>query len=193
MTEATELKRDCEAVAIPSGLRQTLPQGTAVRIVQDRGGSYTVSTAIHAMFRIDAKDADALGFDAAKTASTPEQEGPLTEQRVWDALRTVYDPELPVNIVDLGLVYSCTIAPSPDGRKTIDVRMAMTSPGCGMSNVLKSDVESKLLRLPDVKEARVEIVFDPPWNADRMSEAARLQLGLDLESGPGLVQISRGY
>jgi probable FeS assembly SUF system protein SufT len=189
--ETITLKRDCEVIAIPSGLRQTLPQGAAVRVVQARGGNYTVSTPIHAMFRIDAKDADALGLDAPAATDALEREGQLSEQLVWDTLRTVYDPELPVNIVDLGLVYSCAIAPVAQGGNAIDVRMAMTSPGCGMSNVLKADVESKLLRLPQVSEARVEIVFDPPWSTERMSESARLQLGLELDSSPALVQISR--
>lgn len=198
MTEFIELRRDCEAIAIPSGLRPTLPRGTPVRIVQTRGGAYTVSTQVHAMYRIDAKDAGALGLIPSITASQPIEQGSLNEQLVWDVLKTVYDPELPVNVVDLGLIYSCAIAPSPQGGKTLSIRMALTSPGCGMSNVLKADVESKLLRLPEVTEAHVEVVFDPPWNQSRMSEAARLQLGLDLESTPGpgpqpgLVQISRG-
>lgn len=191
MMETIELKRECEAVAIPSGQRQMLPQGTSVRVVQSRGGSYTVSTKLHAMFRIDAKDADALGYAPAGTEKVEEQ-GPLSEQMVWNALKTVFDPEIPVNIVDLGLVYSCVIASSDDGGKAIDVRMAMTSPGCGMSNVLKTDVESKLRRLPEVKEAHVEVVFDPPWTPDRMSEATRLQLGLDFGSArpPKLTQLS---
>jgi probable FeS assembly SUF system protein SufT len=190
MMETVELRRDCEAIAIPSGLRQTLPKGTSVRIVQTRGGSYTVSTKVTAMYRIDAKDADALGFASPGAPDQPPQEGSLSEQLVWDALKTVYDPELPVNIVDLGLVYSCSFAPNPRGGKRVTIEMAMTSPGCGMSNVLKSDVESKLLRLPEVSEAHVEVVFDPPWSPSRMSEAARLQLGMDLESTPGLIQIS---
>jgi metal-sulfur cluster biosynthetic enzyme len=115
----------------------------------------------------------------------------LTEALVWDALKTVYDPELPVNIVELGLVYSVAIEPAPEGS-AISIRMAMTSPGCGMSNVLKADVEGKLLRLPQVAEARVEVVFDPPWDSSRMSESARLQLGMDFSSGPGFVQIGGG-
>jgi probable FeS assembly SUF system protein SufT len=190
MMETVELKRDCEAIAIPSGLRQTLPQGTSVRIVQARGGNYTVSTKITAMYRIDAKDADALGLAASKSSDQPKQEGSLTEQLIWDVLKTVYDPELPVNIVDLGLVYSCSSAPGSQGGRKVTIQMAMTSPGCGMSNVLKSDVEGKLLRLPEVTEAQVEVVFDPPWNPSRMSEAARLQMGMDLDSTPGFVQIS---
>lgn len=192
MMEPVELKRDCEAIAIPGGLHQVLPQGTAVRIVQARGGSYTVSLNTHAMYRIDAKDANALGFDPLPVANDAAQQGPLSEQLVWDTLKTVYDPEIPVNVVDLGLIYTCGIAPHEQGGKKVTIRMAMTAPGCGMSNVLKADVEAKLRRLPEVTEAHVEVVFDPPWNPGRISEAGRLQMGFDLESSgtPQLTKIS---
>lgn len=189
MKESIQLTRDCPVIAVPSGRRQTLPQGTAVRIVQQRGGAFTVSNDIHALFRIDAEDAGALGLSAASEPLLQSQEKiPLSESLVWDTLKTVYDPELPVNIVDLGLVYSVAITPAEAGN-AIAIRMAMTSPGCGMSNVLKSDVESRLLRLPQVAEAHVEVVFDPPWDPSRMSESARLQLGMDVSGGPGLIQI----
>jgi probable FeS assembly SUF system protein SufT len=143
------------------------------------------------MFRIDSTDADALGLEPS-AKSEPGNQGPLTEQLVWDTLKAVFDPEIPVNVVDLGLIYSCAIVPGDRGGNKVAVRMAMTSPGCGMSNVLKADVEGKLLRLPEVSEVQVEVVFDPPWNSNRMSEAARLQLGFDIESGstPKLTQIS---
>jgi len=187
-----ELRRDCEAIAVPSGQRQTLTAGTPVRIMQTRGGAFTVANEIHAMFRIDGADADALGLAPPKNSAAPVQ-GPLTEEMVTKALKTVYDPELPVNVVDLGLIYSCEIKADEQGGKNISVRMAMTSPGCGMSNVLKADVETKLKRLPEVGAFHVEVVFDPPWTQARMSEGARLQLGLDLDDarGPGLVQIGR--
>lgn len=187
-----ELRRDCEAIAVPSGLRQTLSAGTPVRIVQTRGGAFTVSNEIHAIFRIDGADADALGLAPPKNSAPPAQ-GPLTDEMVTKALKTVYDPELPVNVLDLGLIYACDITSDEPGGKRISVRMAMTSPGCGMSNVLKSDVETKLKRLPEVSEVNVEVVFDPPWTQARMSEAARLQLGLDLDDarGSGLIQIGR--
>jgi probable FeS assembly SUF system protein SufT len=193
MTETIQLTRDCEVIAVPSGQRRTLPKGTSLRIVQQRGGAFTVSNDLHAVFRIGAEDADALGRDssAAESEKQSAPEGPLTEALVWNALKTVYDPELPVNIVELGLVYSVAIEPAPEGS-AISIRMAMTSPGCGMSNVLKADVEGKLLRLPQVAEARVEVVFDPPWDSSRMSESARLQLGMDFSSGPGFVQIGGG-
>jgi probable FeS assembly SUF system protein SufT len=132
------------------------------------------------MYRIDAKDSDALGI-AAPVSATSASGGPLTEQMVIDQLKTVFDPEIPVNIVDLGLVYGCAITRLEGEDKRIDVQMSMTAPGCGMGNVLKADVEGKLAVLPQVREVRVEIVFDPPWNASRMSDAARLQLGLDLD------------
>jgi probable FeS assembly SUF system protein SufT len=186
-----ELTRDCEVIAIPRGTRQTLPKSTGVRIVQERAGSYTVSAKNHSMYRIDAKDADALGFDVSSSGATTAKHGKLSEQLVWDTLKTIYDPELPVNIVDLGLVYACTIAPSGDGSHTIAVRMAMTSPGCGMSEVLKSDVESKLSSLPEVSETHVEVVFDPPWDPSRISESARLQLGMDIGGRQDFVQIFR--
>jgi probable FeS assembly SUF system protein SufT len=191
MSDPVELKRDCEAIAVPSGLRQTLPKGTLVRIMQTRGGAFTVSNAVHAIFRIDGTDADALGLAPPSSVARPPL-GPLTDPMIWNALKTVYDPELPVNVVDLGLIYSCVVT-SNAGGKSIAVRMAMTSPGCGMSNVLKADVEARLLRLPEVTEAHVEVVFDPPWNQERMSESARLQLGIDLEdrAAPALVQITR--
>ena len=191
-TDRTELRRDCEVIAVPSGQRQTLPAGTPVRIMQTRGGAFTVSNDIHAMFRIDGADADALGLAPPKNSAPPAQ-GPLTGEMVTKTLKTVFDPELPVNVVDLGLIYSSEIATNEQGGKTIAVRMAMTSPGCGMSNVLKADVETKLKRLPEVSEVKVEVVFDPPWAPARMSEGARLQLGLDMDDtrGPGLVQIGR--
>jgi probable FeS assembly SUF system protein SufT len=192
MADPIQLTRDCAVIAVPSGQRQTLPKGTPLRIVQQRGGAFTVSNEIHAIFRIAAEDADALGLRVPAPADSllqnQEKNQAITESLVWDALKTVYDPELPVNIVDLGLVYSIAITPAPAGN-TIAVRMAMTSPGCGMSNVLKSDVEGKLLRLPQVAEARVEVVFDPPWTPSRMSESARLQLGMELDGPPGFVQI----
>ena len=177
-----ELRRDCEVIAVPSGMKQTLPAGTPVRIMQTRGGAFTVSNDIHAIFRIDGSDADALGL-APPSSSTQNLEGPLTDDMVWKALKSVYDPELPVNVVDLGLIYSCSITNTEQDGKSIAVRMAMTSPGCGMSNVLKADVESKLSRLPGVKEVHVEVVFDPPWHPGLMSDAAKLQLGFDLDYG----------
>lgn len=172
------LTRTCEVIEIPSGTVSTLPEGTPVRIMQSRGDSYTVWTDYGQMYRIDGKDADAIGQQAPpEKASVPEDTREFDEQMVWDILKTVYDPEIPVNIVDLGLIYSCKITPVDDQGKKIDIQMSMTAPGCGMGNVLKGDVENRISKLPSVKAVNVEVVFDPPWDMSRMSEAARLQLG----------------
>jgi probable FeS assembly SUF system protein SufT len=173
------LTRECESIEIPSGKHKRLNSGTTVRVVQSRGGSYTVATDIGSLHRIDAKDADALGLSVTPTSQLVPT-GPLTEQIVIGQLKTIFDPEIPVNIVDLGLVYSCKIEPAPDEGKRIHIKMTMTAPGCGMADVLRSDVERKLSQLPDVKEVHAEVVFDPPWHRGLMSEAAKLQLGFDL-------------
>jgi probable FeS assembly SUF system protein SufT len=178
-----ELTRDCEATEIPYGGVQVLPAGAKVRIMQSLGGSYTVVTERGFMVRIEAKNADALGLTPEATAAAESQfSEKFSEKLVWDQLKTVYDPEIPVNIVDLGLVYSCQIIPAEGGGQKIDIKMAMTAPGCGMGDVLRADIERKLSQLPEVKEVHAQIVFDPPWNPSRMSDAAKLQLGLDLDS-----------
>ncbi len=115
----------------------------------------------------------------------------FSEEAVWAELRTVFDPEIPVNIADLGLIYSCVITPLQESGNRIEIKMTLTAPGCGMADVLKADVERKLSRLPGVKEVSVEVVFDPPWDPSRMSEAAKLQLGLDLDFGPSPPQHCR--
>jgi probable FeS assembly SUF system protein SufT len=179
--EQLELSREVDATQIPSGIPHKLTAGTKVRLMQALGGSYTVMTDFGYMARIDARDADALGLTPSAIAGESPQE--FSEKLVWDLLKTVYDPEIPVNVVDLGLIYACQITPVAEGNK-IDIKMTMTAPGCGMSDVLKADIQRKLSSLPTVKELNVEIVFDPPWHPGRMSEGARLQLGLDLESTP---------
>jgi probable FeS assembly SUF system protein SufT len=178
------LRRACEVIEIPSGIYHTLPASTVVRIMQSLGSGYTVATDRGYMYRVDAKDADALGLSHPATAQAPAvQEGTFSDQMVWEQLKTVYDPEIPVNIVDLGLIYSCAIAPLEQGGNRAHIKMSMTAPGCGMGNVLKADVESKLSRLPGIKEVHVEVVFDPPWHPGLMSDAAKLQLGFDLDYG----------
>ena len=182
--ELIELKRECEAIEIPSGVHRLLPAATRVSITQFLGSGYTVISDMGYMCRIDSKDADALGLSppaVGKNEGTPQ--AAFSDAMVWDQLKTVYDPEIPVNIVDLGLIYSCDITALENSGKKIDVKMSMTAPGCGMGNVLKADVESKLSRLPEVKEVTVEVVFEPPWHPGRMSEAAKLQLGFDLDFG----------
>ena len=190
MYELTELKRESEAIEIPRGIHRFLPAGTRVRISQFLGSGYTVISDMGCMFRIDAKDADALGLSAPATVEQEAPQATFSEQMVWDQMRTVFDPEIPVNIVDLGLIYSCDITPREQGGKKIDVKMSMTAPGCGMGNVLKADVESKLSRIPEVKEVNVQVVFEPPWHPGLMSEAAKLQLGFDLDYGAPAARMS---
>jgi probable FeS assembly SUF system protein SufT len=182
-SEPITLSPACEVIEIPSGIRSTVPAGTVVRMMQSLGSSYTVATDRGYMYRVDAKDIDVLGLSNAATAQPPTvHEETFGDQMVWDQLKTVYDPEIPVNIVDLGLVYSCVITPLEQRRNRIDIKMSMTAPSCGRSKVLKADVENKLLRLPGVKEVQ-EVVFDPPWHPGLMSDAAKLQLGFDLDYG----------
>jgi probable FeS assembly SUF system protein SufT len=175
------LSRDCEATEVPYGGVQVLSAGTKVRIMQSLGGAYTVATEQGSMMRIEARNADALGLvpEPKEAQAAPSQ---FSEKLVWDQLKTVYDPEIPVNIVDLGLIYSCQITPVEGGGHKIEIKMAMTAPGCGMGDVLRADIERKLSQLPEVREVHAEIVFDPPWHPGRMSDAAKLQLGLDLDT-----------
>jgi len=183
-TQLVTLSRSCDVMEIPSGIPYTLQVGVLVRIMQTLGGSYTVSASDSGrMFRIDAKDADALGFDAVAAEAAAAPQGELDDKMVWDQLKTIYDPEIPVNIADLGLVYGCEIKQHEQGGKLLDVKMTMTAPGCGMGNVLKADVERRLGQLPGVTEVRVEIVFEPQWHPGLMSEAAKLQLGFDMDYG----------
>src|SRR5438309_1097910 len=170
------LARDLEATRIPSGSPARLAAGTRVEITQSLGGQFTVATDDGALFRIAGKDADALGQQPVEAAAAAV-EGTFDEQRVWEELRTVFDPEIPVNLVDLGLIYRCEAVPLPDGGHRVEVDMSMTAPGCGMGDVLKEDVRRKVQSVPGVREVQVEVVWDPPWDAGRMSDAARLQLG----------------
>jgi probable FeS assembly SUF system protein SufT len=172
------LKRDCQATQIPSGWKMVLPAGTGVTITQSLGGQFTVTTDQGGLYRIDDQDADALGErPAAAAAQAPMIEGTFEEEQVWEQLRTVFDPEIPVNLVDLGLIYRCEAVPLPEGGHRVEIAMSMTAPGCGMGDVLKEDIRRKVQGVPGVKEVQVEVVWDPPWDASRMSDAARLQLG----------------
>jgi probable FeS assembly SUF system protein SufT len=177
MRKEATVSRDVPAREIPSGTPITLKAGDPVIITQSLGGSYTVMTPVGFLARIDGKDADAIGEPVvAEDASSDE--GKTTEQRAWDLLKTCYDPEIPVNIVDLGLVYSCVLSPRPDGGEKIDVKFTLTAPGCGMGDVLREDIRSKLLTIPGIQEADVQVVFDPPWSLEMMSDVAKLQLGM---------------
>ena len=179
-SEPKILTRDVEAAVVPVGTKVTLQKGEQAHITQSLGGSYTVVVNGN-MFRIEAKDADALGVEAqAKSTAVPT--GPVTqeqlEKQVWEALKTCYDPEIHVNIVDLGLIYDCHLAPAGENSFKADVKMTLTAPGCGMGPMLAQDVQNKLLNLEPIDEANVELVWDPPWNQGMMTEAAKLQLGL---------------
>jgi probable FeS assembly SUF system protein SufT len=174
-----QLKRDCTAIQIPAGNAITLNAGTSVTITQTLGGSYTVH-APGGLFRIAAQDADALGMEVTPLeASSTTADKPADEQAIWDTLRTCFDPEIPVNIVDLGLVYDMRLAKLPSGESRVDVKMTLTAPGCGMGPSIAGDAEVKLLNLPGIEEAHVEIVWDPPWHHSMITEAGRKVLGLD--------------
>ena len=177
--EPVTLTRDVEAAVIPVGNRVTLEKGGQAYITQTLGGSYTVIVNGN-MFRIEGKDADALGLEvAAKPVSTG---APVTqeqlEKEIWNQLRSCYDPEIPVNIVDLGLIYDCHITPLSAASHRVDVKMTLTAPGCGMGPTLAQDVQNKVLNLEGVDDVAVELVWDPPWNQGMMTEQAKLQLGL---------------
>lgn len=166
------------AVRVPAGDRFSLPAGTECRITQALGGSFTIYVEGH-LFRVDGKDADALGEEpVAELSLPPDAADEDVEKLVWEQLRTCFDPEIPINIVELGLVYECSMEQFDDGTREVSVKMTLTAPGCGMGDYLVADVRDKLLKIPTVTEAKVELVFDPPWNQTMMSEAARLQSGL---------------
>lgn len=170
--------RDVEAIQIPNGNIITIPAGTEVRITQDLGGTFTVATH-YGLARIDGKNADALGLEVPVEAAAVEGEpAEVSEEEVWDRLRTCYDPEIPVNIVDLGLVYDCTISEADGGSKRVDVKMTLTAPGCGMGPTIAAEAESKILGIKGVSAADVQLVWDPPWNQSMISEAGKMKLGL---------------
>jgi probable FeS assembly SUF system protein SufT len=176
--ERVELKREVEAVEIPAGNPIRLEKGCEVFVTQALGGTYTVQVpAYGGIFRIAGKDADALG-KTPEEASAPVASGDL-EAMVWDTLRTCFDPEIPVNIVELGLVYGMEVANNPDGTHNVNVKMTLTAQGCGMGASIAYDAKNKLLGLPGVSEANVELVWDPPWNPQMISPEGRARLGLD--------------
>lgn len=183
--EEVTVTRDVEAVVIPAGNVIMIPEGATVQITQSLGGSYTVITPHGLMARVSSQDADALGKEpvadtkppagAASPGATPS-DPKVVEENVWNELRQVFDPEIPINIVDLGLVYACRVEQDPSGYR-VEIEMTMTAPGCGMGDVLKADAEDRIRGVAGVSNIQVEIVWDPPWDQSRMSEAARLELG----------------
>ena len=179
MPEQVTLSRDAEAVQIPYGEKLILPAGTNATITQSLGGAYTLITERGQMVRLSGKDVEAIGKEPTAVAKV---EGNISkedlEKMVWEQLKTCFDPEIPVNIVDLGLVYLCEITPADEGRHLVNVKMTLTAPGCGMGPVLASDVRGKIMSLPGVQDANVDVVFDPVWDRSMMSEAAKLQLGM---------------
>lgn len=177
MQKEVTTTREIEATEIPSGMKIRIPEGSPVAITQSLGGSYTILTPYGYMARVDGKDADAIGEEIGSLDAAAAG-GRTVEELAWDQLRTCYDPEIPVNIVDLGLVYKCEVAPRPEGGSRADVSFTLTAPGCGMGDVLKDDIKSKLLAVPGIDEAEVQVLFDPPWNMSMMSDAAKLQLGM---------------
>ena len=182
LKEPIALERECEAILIPSGTPVRLEAGSPVFITQRLGGNYTVNINGN-LARIAAKDADALGFaveSAPELAPTTENSamGSVDEALVWEQLRTCYDPEIPINIVDLGLIYNCETIPLDEGGNRVNILMTLTAVGCGMGEFLAEDVRLKMMAVPNVTEVNVELTFEPPWDQTMMSEAARLQTGL---------------
>jgi len=195
-SETVEVRRDCPVVLVPSGRRAVLAAGEQVVVVQRLGGSFTVQTSYGTLARVAGADADALGIEAPggdehrvgeEAAGDREVQPPGSEavgghtpdvDEVLDRLRSVYDPEIPVNVVDLGLIYGCKIHPTHSGGYRVAVWMSMTATGCGMGDILRAEAAEQILEIPGVTDAEVELVFEPPWDLGRMSEAARLQLGM---------------
>ncbi|HEV7241965.1 MAG TPA: putative Fe-S cluster assembly protein SufT [Thermoanaerobaculia bacterium] len=180
MREEITFSRNTEAVMIPSGEKVLVPKGAQATITQSLGGTYTLITDRGLMVRVSGGDVEAIGKTPLESVEVkPEELTPeKLEGMVWEALKTCFDPEIPVNIVDLGLVYLCELEDSEEGGKNVKIKMTLTAPGCGMGPVLAGDVKMKLENLPGVKKADVDVVFDPVWDRSMMSEAARLQLGM---------------
>jgi probable FeS assembly SUF system protein SufT len=181
-SKETKLTRDCDAVQIPSGDQSVLPAGMEVYISQDLGGTFTIQT-LKGLFRIDGKDADALGRTGSGENDVSGKEkqvpsGTYSEKIVWEALRSCFDPEIPVNIVDLGLIYDLKSEDQGEGNYRVEVKMTLTAPGCGMGPVIADDAQQKILTAPGVADATVEIVWDPPWHQSMITPEGRKVLGL---------------
>ena len=178
MHEEITISRDVKAIIIPAGEELLLREGTSGFITQALGGSFTIYVEGN-LFRIAGRDADAIGKDPVPPPEVPDNASDEDiEAVIWDQLKTCYDPEIPVNIVDLGLVYRCEVTPLGNGERSVSVDMTLTAPGCGMGDIIVQDAQEKIAVVPTVSDVRVELVFDPPWNQTMMSEEARLQTGL---------------
>ncbi|NDV92759.1 putative Fe-S cluster assembly protein SufT [Alteromonas sp. 345S023] len=167
-------ERECKARLVPAGNPATIPEGEFVNITQDLGGNFTVTWRGN-MYRIDGTDADAIGRKPQVIDFAAPDDGQISEQQVWDALETIFDPEIPINLVSLGLIYKVSI---DQANASVDIDMTLTAPGCGMGPVLVGDVEYRVAMVPHVKTVNVELVFDPPWSREMMSEEAQLEAGL---------------
>lgn len=177
-TEFVTFQRDCDVVQIPAGTALTLPRGTAGVITQSLGGTYTLQIPSSGILvRVNGEDADAIGKTPPPEASAPAAAGSI-EESVWQALRSCFDPEIPVNIVDLGLVYDLRLTPEGEGQR-VDVKMTLTAQGCGMGGAIAADAKQKLVAIEGVEDAEVEIVWDPPWNPRMISPEGREILGID--------------
>lgn len=172
------VNREVKAVMVPAGVEVNLKPGQAGYITQALGGSFTLYLDGN-LFRLAGENADAIGQEVVKAPELPP-DATLDDvkQLIWEQMRTTYDPEIPINIVDLGLIYDCDLTQNEDGTRDVKVRMTLTAPGCGMGEVLVQDVKEKVEIIPTIREAQVELVFDPPWNQSMMSETARLQTGM---------------
>ena len=176
--QSVRLTRECEVTQIPSGQRMTMGADTPVDITQSLGGVYTVRSP-QGLFRVDACDADALGFAVPESAKPGDSDEPATEAEVWEALKQVYDPEIPVNIVDLGLVYDLVLEDMPeDAGRRVQMKMTLTAPGCGMGPAIAADAQNRMLALPGIDDASVEVVWDPPWHQSMITEEGKKILGI---------------
>ena len=173
-----ELSQNCQATVIPGGQPMLLQAGEQVVVTQTLGGSVTVKTEMGYLVRISAEDSASLGLSSPPAETVIKNDGPFDLDQVLEQLKTVFDPEIPINVVDLGLIYVCQAEPLADGTHRVEIKMSMTAPGCGMGDVLKEDARTAIQSVPGVSEIDIELVYDPIWGQDRMSEAARLQLGM---------------
>ena len=177
--ELITLTRDCDATLIPYGNAFTLKKGDQARITQALGGSYTLM-ARGSLFRIEGKDADAIGKEIIEDHTEEiKSTGTAREGSVWEVLKTCYDPEIPINMVDLGLIYSCELTELEEGGTLVDIKMTLTAPGCGMGPMMVDEMKAKVNGVSGVNDVNIELVWDPPWTQDMISEAARLELGMD--------------